>query len=86
MYSKKHDDSNYQHEIYQPAPEAFYNTFLDRLQSTKTPELLKNTATLNCEWGDGPNYFRFAPQFKAAALPDGEAVTFKNHCFEENTA
>jgi hypothetical protein len=47
---------------------------------------LKNPSTITCDWGEGPDYFRFAPQFKAAAFPGKGPVTFKNHCFEENTA
>jgi hypothetical protein len=40
---------------------------------------------LNCEWGDGPNFARVLPQYKASAFIGQGPVSFVNHCYKENT-
>ena len=43
-------------------------------------------STITCDWGEGPDYWRWAPQFKAAAVPYMGPVEFSNHCYQEVTA
>ena len=45
----------------------------------------KDIPTITCDWGEGPDYWRFAPQFKGAAFMGKGKVTFANHCYKKVT-
>jgi len=53
----------------------------DRLES---PRL--QAASLSCDWGQGPDYFRLFPQFEDALFKGAAPVTFSGHCFRSITA
>ncbi|CAG9321177.1 unnamed protein product [Blepharisma stoltei] len=44
-----------------------------------------NLESMSCQWGEGPDFIRFLPTFKAAAFIGQGAVSFSNHCFQSNT-
>lgn len=42
-----------------------------------------DSSTITCAWGEGPDYFRFVPQYLASTFPGKGFVTFNNHCYKE---
>lgn len=52
----------------------------ERLQGNSDPFYI---STINCEWGEGLDYYRFLPQLKAAAKIGGGSLRSSTHCFTE---
>ena len=75
--------------IYFPTQEQISMAVIDKISEkiAKKEKLFSlNTTTITCDWGEGPDYFRFVPQFKVAAFPGKGPVTFSNHCYKKVTA
>lgn len=69
-----------------------YNTLSTQLIERLTQRIISGesyelkTPAMNCQWGQGPDYFRFLPEFKGAAFVGQGAVSYANHCFQQNQA
>lgn len=87
-YSKKISTEEEHSVVYFPSPDELSTLLITRMtEKLEAGEKIFDfdTSTITCEWGEGPDYFRFAPQFKAAPMPFLGPVTFANHCYEEVT-
>lgn len=62
----------------------FAERMADRVKNQD--KIITEDEYLNCNWGNGPDYFRFAPVYEGSAFESAAPVTFANHCFQENTA
>lgn len=87
-YSLKLNDQLEHTVVYFPNYNDLSTHFINKLTSKlEKGEKLHDleSYTITCNWGDGPDYFRFAPQFKGAAFPGRGSTKFANHCYQKVT-
>ena len=85
-YHLKVSDTEEKSVVYFPTIDEMSTHFIKRMtEKVQKKEKLFNfdATTITCDWGKGPDFFRFAPQFKAAAFPFQGPVTFSNHCYQK---
>ena len=84
QYSKVHSEEHKHSVVYFPDIEALSKEYMDRATKKQNTEL--DLSTITCQWGEGPDYFRFLPQQKAQVFKNKGPVSFSNHCFQKVTA
>lgn len=71
--------------VYLPSLEEMKVQYLERM-TQRLDGKLQAPSSLNCDWGQGPNFFRMLPQFEGALMKGAPPVTFSGHCFRQMTA
>lgn len=56
---------------------------IERLHKKVSQNSGYNLKDINCEAGDGPDYFRFLPQFQAAIFPGQSPILISTKCFSK---
>ena len=89
VYHKETGERQYHTVAYFPDIDEQVNHMKNTLEKGKLDEKSNlrggeksGKTTITCDWGTGPDYFRFAPQFLGKVFTTStEAINVKTHCF-----
>ena len=72
--------------VYLPSLEQMKIHYLEKMTESLSKPKLEQSASLNCDWGEGPDYFRMLPQFEGTLMKGAAPISFSGHCFRQMTA
>ena len=85
-YSLQLSDSLHHSVVYFPSPSDTSEYFMKKLSSklsANQPLFDYDASTITCAWGEGPDFWRFFPESKGAAIYEHGPTTFSNHCYTQ---
>lgn len=85
-YTLRQNDAQEHSVVYFPDKNTISTMYMTKLTEkikSGKPLLDLNNSTITCAKGEGPDYFRFVPQFKGSAKP-GQDAYFNNECLYRN--
>lgn len=82
-YTKQLSPTSLHSVIEKSSPDELSYRFIERLNERLKGEVL-SASTITCQWGEGPDFFRIVPEWKASAQI-GTSSSFSSHCFQDVT-
>lgn len=82
-YTKQLSRNSLHSVVEKSNPDELAYRFTERLNERVRAEVL-STNTITCQWGEGPDFFRIVPEWKASAQI-GTFSSFSSHCFQDVT-